>query len=153
MDAQPRSIGPRPHSKNRAFQWRDITGPYRRLREEQARQWNEEGWFVLEDAFDPATVSRAIGEIDPWEEKAEAALRERGGRRFIARADERAGSIVVFSSLTPHATGPNRSRDVRRAYIVQLALDGTELVREDPESGGLVRIPQNDPERQCLVCG
>ena len=36
----------------------------------------------------------------------------------------RAGSIVVFSSLTPHCTGPNRTDDVRKAYIVQYAPDG-----------------------------
>ncbi len=32
-----------------------------------------------------------------------------------------AGGIVVFSSLTPHLTGPNRTNDVRKAYIVQYA--------------------------------
>ena len=37
----------------------------------------------------------------------------------------RAGSIAVFSSLTPHMTGPNLSTDrLRKAYIVQFAPDG-----------------------------
>ncbi|MEC4672719.1 MAG: phytanoyl-CoA dioxygenase family protein, partial [Nitrospirota bacterium] len=31
----------------------------------------------------------------------------------------KAGSIVVFSSLTPHATGPNRTSSPRKTYIVQ----------------------------------
>ena len=40
-----------------------------------------------------------------------------------------AGSIVVFSSLTPHSTGPNRTDAVRKAYIVQFAPSGAEVVR------------------------
>ncbi len=31
----------------------------------------------------------------------------------------RAGSLVAFSSLLPHRTGPNRTPHVRKAYIVQ----------------------------------
>ncbi len=44
-----------------------------------------------------------------------------------------AGSIVVFTSLTPHATGANRTAGARKAYIVQLALDGTCQTR--PNAG------------------
>ncbi|HEX5614715.1 MAG TPA: phytanoyl-CoA dioxygenase family protein, partial [Acidimicrobiia bacterium] len=36
----------------------------------------------------------------------------------------RAGSVVVFSSLTPHHTGRNTTDQVRKAYIVQYAPDG-----------------------------
>jgi ectoine hydroxylase-related dioxygenase (phytanoyl-CoA dioxygenase family) len=35
-----------------------------------------------------------------------------------------AGSIVVFSSLTPHKTGPNLTASVRKSYIVQFAAEG-----------------------------
>jgi len=35
-----------------------------------------------------------------------------------------AGSIVVFSSLTPHRTGPNTTTQVRKTYILQYAADG-----------------------------
>jgi ectoine hydroxylase-related dioxygenase (phytanoyl-CoA dioxygenase family) len=35
-----------------------------------------------------------------------------------------AGSIAVFSSLTPHRTGPNTTPDTRKAYILQYAADG-----------------------------
>ncbi len=45
------------------------------------------------------------------------------------------GSIVVFSSLTPHATRRNTTAGVRRAYIVQYAPDGAELLHGDPEAG------------------
>jgi ectoine hydroxylase-related dioxygenase (phytanoyl-CoA dioxygenase family) len=46
----------------------------------------------------------------------------------------RAGSIIVFSSLTPHRTGPNRTSAVRKAYIVQFAPDGARVV-VDGEGG------------------
>jgi phytanoyl-CoA hydroxylase len=59
----------------------------------------------------------------------------------------RAGSIVVFSSLTPHCTGPNRTDDVRKAYIVQYAPDGAEVVRRDHD-GHLARQPADDVKRQ-----
>ena len=41
----------------------------------------------------------------------------------------RAGSVVVFSSLTPHMTVPNISADrIRKSYIVQFAPDGAEVL-------------------------
>ena len=61
-----------------------------------------------------------------------------------------AGSIVVFSSLTPHSTGPNRTRDVRKAYIVQFAPTGAEVLR--PQPGGAVdRVRADDEGRQFEV--
>jgi ectoine hydroxylase-related dioxygenase (phytanoyl-CoA dioxygenase family) len=60
----------------------------------------------------------------------------------------RAGSIVVFSSLTPHTTGPNLTPGVRRAYIVQLAPEGTRVIREDTTTGTRTVEPADDPERQ-----
>jgi ectoine hydroxylase-related dioxygenase (phytanoyl-CoA dioxygenase family) len=58
-------------------------------------------------------------------------------------APARAGSIVVFSSLTPHRTGPNLSASPRKAYIVQFAPEGAALVGAD---GSRTRC--NVPERQ-----
>ena len=58
-----------------------------------------------------------------------------------------AGSIVVFSSLTPHSTGPNRTEAVRKAYIVQFAPSGAVVIR--PEAGGATqRIPADAEGRQ-----
>jgi len=62
----------------------------------------------------------------------------------------RRGSIVVFSSLTPHCTGPNRTPAVRRAYIAQYAPDGAEVVHMDGD-GGESRVPADDPGRQFRV--
>lgn len=56
-----------------------------------------------------------------------------------------AGSIVVFSSLTPHRTGPNLSDGVRKSYIVQFAPDGARAVDGD------TLVPQDDPARQFFV--
>ena len=38
----------------------------------------------------------------------------------------KAGSIAVFSSLTPHRTGPNLNKDIRTAYILQYAPEGSK---------------------------
>jgi phytanoyl-CoA hydroxylase len=85
------------------------------------RHWREDaGWRCLEDPPDAVPVPA------------------------------RAGGVVVFSSLTPHATGPNRSDAVRKSYIVQFAPDGAKVLLEDP-SGPVVEVPQDDPDRQPLL--
>ena len=43
----------------------------------------------------------------------------------------RAGSIAVFSSLTPHRTGPNRTDRTRKSYILQYAPDGAVMYPRD----------------------
>lgn len=61
-----------------------------------------------------------------------------------------AGSIAVFSSLTPHCTGPNRTDTVRKAYIVQYAPDGAEVLNTTSE-GRIDRVRADDPGRQFPV--
>jgi len=59
------------------------------------------------------------------------------------------GGIVVFSSLTPHLTGPNVTGDVRKAYILQYAPDGAAVLTGDPASGAPTgRVPADAPGRQ-----
>jgi ectoine hydroxylase-related dioxygenase (phytanoyl-CoA dioxygenase family) len=260
----------RMHELNHGFSWKPISGPFRVLSEEQARSYNEAGYFVLRGALDAATCAEIAAEIDPVEALGEAWLRTQpGGRMSIARADEitftthlvkrsarlrdfvsgspwreiaqdilgpevrlywdqavykkpgtptpfpwhqdngyayiepqqyltcwialtradeasacpwivpgahvhgtlehrwtdlgfvcfdeppqrpvsapvEAGDVVVFSSLTPHTTGPHRGTHVRKAYIVQYAPDGAEVLRPDGK-GGVTRVAANDPERQ-----
>jgi phytanoyl-CoA hydroxylase len=272
MSATMPTPGPALHELNTSFSWSDHHGPFRAVSAEQARSYDERGFFVLEHALDPGEVEALTREIDPFEAHQEEALRAmEGGRFFIARADEitftthlvtrsallrdftrsklltdvcadligpdvrlywdqavykkpgtespfpwhqdngyafvepqqyltcwvaltdateengcawvvpglhrrgtlaheysdigfvclrdppgavpvpaTAGSIVVFSSLTPHSTGPNRTRAVRKAYIVQFAPRGAEVVR--PEPGGVtLRIPADDESRQYEV--
>jgi phytanoyl-CoA hydroxylase len=63
-----------------------------------------------------------------------------------------AGGAVVFSSVMPHSTGPNTTGAVRKAYIVQYAVDGTEILQGDPEKGPpTTRTRQDDPDRQFPV--
>ncbi len=50
-------------------------------------------------------------------------------------AEVPAGGAVVFSSLTPHLTGPNTTDEVRKAYILQYAPAGAEILRGDPHAG------------------
>jgi len=260
------------HERNTSFSWSGHAGPFRAITAEQAGQYDQNGFFVLEDALALAEVDALIEAIDPFEEHQADALRElEGGRFFIARADEitftthlvtqsalleeftrsalltdicadligpdvrlywdqavykkpgtespfpwhqdngyafvepqqyltcwvaltdatqkngcpwvvpglhrrgtlaheysdigfvclrdphnavavpaRAGSIVVFSSLTPHSTGPNRTGDVRKAYIVQYAPSGAVVVQPEP-GGGERRIPAADRGRQYEV--
>ena len=65
-------------------------------------------------------------------------------------APARAGSMVVFSSLTPHRTGPNLSHATRKAYIVQFAPDGVRQIFL-AESGDVSSLPASDPDRQFMV--
>jgi phytanoyl-CoA hydroxylase len=63
-----------------------------------------------------------------------------------------AGGAVVFSSLTPHLTGPNLSADVRKAYIVQYAPEGAERLEGDPTAGPpTARVRCDAPDRQFPV--
>jgi len=261
------------HPLNQGFAWQSAGGGLRRLTAEQARAYDERGYFVLEDAFDADTLGTVIAEIDPVESRVEAFLRTRdGGKLFIARADAitfsphlvvhstllrdfcshevfrdlvhdlvgpdarlyweqavykkpntaddfpwhqdngytyvepqqyltcwlaltdvdehngcpwvvpglhrrgtlrhwmtergwcclaeapgavpvaaRAGSIVVFSSLTPHRTGPNLTDAVRKAYIVQFAPDGARTIRVDPDTGVRTESRCDAPDRQFPV--
>jgi ectoine hydroxylase-related dioxygenase (phytanoyl-CoA dioxygenase family) len=67
-------------------------------------------------------------------------------------APVRAGGIVVFSSLTPHLTGPNTSGDVRKAYILQYAPAGARILEGNPNEGPPTgERPCDLPERQFAV--
>jgi phytanoyl-CoA hydroxylase len=70
----------------------------------------------------------------------------------VVAAPVPAGGGVVFSSLTPHLTGPNTTDGVRKAYILQYAPAGAERLEGDPAAGPpSSRQPCDDPERQFLV--
>jgi len=262
----------RPHRLNHDFQWVDRVGPFRLISDEQARSYDELGYFVLEDALTAADLAAVVAEIDPFEAELQALLEGvEGGKIFIARANEitftthlvtrsrllrafsegpvfrdlcadligpdvrmywdqavykkpgtespfpwhqdngyaflspqqyltcwvsltdatldngcpwvvpglhrygtlaheptdlgfvclddsvarrdavpvevKAGSIVVFSSLTPHSTGANRTTDVRKSYIVQFAPDGAAVRSAD----GSTTTQADDPKRQYPV--
>jgi phytanoyl-CoA hydroxylase len=62
-----------------------------------------------------------------------------------------AGSVVVFSSLTPHRTGPNLTTSTRKAYILQYGSADACALRLDDETEEVVREPQDNPDYQFLV--
>jgi phytanoyl-CoA hydroxylase len=77
------------HDFNTSFTWQIPQGPYRLINAEQARQFDTDGFFVLENGIDRATLDAVIAAIDPIEAAEEKYLREKlGGKRLIARADE-----------------------------------------------------------------
>ena len=64
-------------------------------------------------------------------------------------APVRGGSALVFSSLTPHYTGPNLTDAVRKAYILQYAPAGAQVLRGDANAGPPIdRVACDDPQRQ-----
>ena len=84
--------------------------------------------------------------VDPlgWE-----CLRDPDG---AVAAEVPAGGAVVFSSLTPHLTGPNTTDAVRKAYILQYAPAGAEILRGDPHAGPPTgRDACDAPDRQYPV--
>jgi ectoine hydroxylase-related dioxygenase (phytanoyl-CoA dioxygenase family) len=58
----------------------------------------------------------------------------------------KAGSIAIFSSLTPHRTGPNLSDGIRKSYILQYAPDGAKRVISQSLTEDL-----KDESRQFLI--
>lgn len=67
-------------------------------------------------------------------------------------AEVPAGGAVVFSSLTPHLTGPNTTDAVRKAYILQYAPAGAEVLQGDPHAGPpTTRVAADDLVRQYPV--
>ena len=63
-----------------------------------------------------------------------------------------AGSIVIFSSLTPHMTGANTTTETRKAYILQYAPEGSFLLKGDPNDGmPETREAAKEPNRQFVI--
>lgn len=70
----------------------------------------------------------------------------------VVVAEVPAGGAAVFSSLTPHLTGPNTTDQVRKAYIVQYAPAGSEVLQGDPKLGPPSgRVRADAPDRQYPV--
>ena len=61
------------------------------------------------------------------------------------------GGIVVFSSLSPHLTGPNTTDAVRKAYILQYAPDGAQILKGDTSAPPATRASADDAVRQFPV--
>ena len=76
------------HPWNDAFTWTDHTGPFRRITAEQARAFDEQGFFVLEDAVDAETLAALDAAIEPFDAEVIEFLRTQPDGRFhIAGVD------------------------------------------------------------------
>ena len=74
-----------------------------------------------------------------------------GDHRQAVEVPVRAGSIVVFTSLTPHYTERNTTDLVRKAYIVQYAPDGAVAYRPQADGTRGPAEPLDDERRQYFV--
>ena len=74
-----------------------------------------------------------------------------GDHDLAVEVPVRAGSIVVFTSLTPHYTERNQTDAVRKAYIVQYAPDGAVAYRPQADGSRGPAEPQNDERRQFVI--
>ena len=107
--------GPTIHELNTSFAWADHGARSAPSLPEQARQYDERGYFVLEDALRPGEVEALLEAIDPFEARQEEVLRTmEGGRFFIARADEITFTthLVLRSPLLRRFTTSARFADV-----------------------------------------
>jgi len=68
------------------------------------------------------------------------------GMKNAVPVEAKAGDVVVFSSLTPHRTGPNHTDMERKSYILQYCHDHS-LMFSDDNAG----VTQDNPDRQFLV--
>jgi ectoine hydroxylase-related dioxygenase (phytanoyl-CoA dioxygenase family) len=100
----------------------DPSGRFRVLTPEQARAWNERGFFVFEDLYSKDEVAELAAVVDAAIERAQAHLRKVGGKLFISHADG-----IVFA---PHLVA--RSEIARRyAAHPRIAALCTDLLGPD----------------------
>ena len=76
------------HPWNTDFTWVDHAGPFRRVTPDQARAYDEQGFFVLERAVDPETITALTTAIEPLDAEVMAFLAAQPEGRFsIAGVD------------------------------------------------------------------
>jgi len=79
---------PQIHPLNDAFEWRDARSDnLRRLTPEQVAQFNELGFFRLENVFTPQELAEVTAAIDPLEAEHERRVREQGGSIRLSSLD------------------------------------------------------------------
>ena len=85
-----------PHPWNHGFEWTDHAGPFAFVSAEQAAAFDELGFFVLEDAFDAATLEQLDAELVPGDDQV---------KRFLASAPDGRFSVAGLDTQTvaPHA--------------------------------------------------
>ena len=71
------------HHWNTSFTWEDREGPFRRVTDDQAAQFDRDGYVVIEDLIDADTLAAVTDEIDGFEAKVEAFLKTQPDERMM----------------------------------------------------------------------
>jgi phytanoyl-CoA hydroxylase len=71
-----------PHPWNRGFEWTDHTGPRRRLSPEEVAHFDADGYVVVPDLVDAATLDAVRADLDRFEAEVDAFLQTREDGRF-----------------------------------------------------------------------
>jgi hypothetical protein len=90
---------PAAHERNTSFAWRDHTGPFGHVTTAQARQYDEDRFFVLEDALHPAQVDALTAVVDPFEERAAAGAAPGRRRRRTGPRRQHRGVLVADAAF------------------------------------------------------
>jgi ectoine hydroxylase-related dioxygenase (phytanoyl-CoA dioxygenase family) len=92
------------HHWNTSFVWEDRKGPFRRVTDDQAAQFDRDGYIVIEDLIDAATLAAVTERTDRFEASVEAFLKTQPNERMeIAES----GALT----FTPHIA--SRSKVLR----------------------------------------
>ena len=67
---------PELHERNKSFTWQPKKAPFSFLSEKQVKQYDEQGFFLLKDAFSKEEIDQVLNEIDPFEKRVTEDLRE-----------------------------------------------------------------------------
>ena len=111
------------HPWNTGFEWTNHAGPFRRVTEAQARAYDEDGYFVLEHAVDPADIAALTEAIEPFDREVMEFLATQPDGRFSI-----AGVDTVSIALHPAA----RSAVCRDFCTSELMADlGHDLIGPD----------------------
>src|SRR6185295_12736559 len=92
----------RTHPRNRHFDWAPARPPYRLLDDAQARSWNDDGFFLLRDAFTPDEVAAVLAEIDPIEARVAEFLRNHPDRKVFIAEDGNITFTTHLVTMSPH---------------------------------------------------
>ena len=106
------------HPWNRGFEWRDRSGPFRRLPPAAIAAFDAKGYVVAPDLVAPDLVREATAEIDRIEAKVDSALQKmENGRMMIAET----GAITFATHLV--ARSPVLAKLSRHPALVDLCAD------------------------------
>src|SRR5438445_406467 len=95
------------------------------ITDEQRRRFREDGYFVLENGcISVLPGSHKRGLVPHYRTPIGLVCHEPDDPDQGVQVPVKAGSMAVFQSLTMHKSGVNRSKGMRKAYIIQYSQAG-----------------------------